>query len=116
MSAPSLIGLPKVALAKTGGCMAEADREGHRTIPQSVRGGLASYMPLAPGQVFPPVPDEIVHFIHDKGTIAKWSKASDPVSYLLAAVPEGFAGASSERSGSALNSQCFDAGAKAVVA
>ena len=82
-------------------------------IRESVRGALASFVPLSPGHVFPVPPDraavqdlvascrkstpdatedEIVHFIHEKGAIAKRNRVSDPVSYLLTSVPEAFAG------------------------
>ena len=99
-------------MSETGGVVLQPDPEAGGT-PESVRGAIASYVPLSPGQVFPVPPDgaavrdlvascrksapdatedEIVHFIHEKGAIAKRNRVSDPVSYLLTSVPEAFAG------------------------
>jgi hypothetical protein len=99
-------------MSETGGVELQPEPEGGET-PESVRAALASYVPLSPGQVFPVSPDgaavqdlvascrksapdatedEIVHFIHEKGAIAKRNRVSDPVSYLLTSVPEAFAG------------------------
>ena len=100
-------------MSETGGEAVQPAREGTANIPESVRGALASYAPLAPGQVFPEAPaaeavrvliescrrndpdathDEIVHFIHEKGAAAKRDRVPDPVSWLFTSVPECFAG------------------------
>jgi len=136
----SVIGLPEAALVETGGCMSEVDREGRQpeskgTIAEPVRGALASNVPLAPGQVFPTAPDadavlgliescrrhapdasheEIVHFIHVKRAIAKRSRVSDPLSHLLAAVPECFAGGDVSRYRAKLAEQAKRAAERAI--
>lgn len=99
-------------MSETGGVEVQPEPEGRGT-PELVRAAIASYVPLSLGQVFPVPPDadalrglvagcrkctpdatedEIVHFIHEKGGIAKRNRVSDPVSYLLTSVPEAFAG------------------------